>query len=261
MSSLNESPLSTAPNKGENQDARTNSAVVVLSTMRAGSTLLKALMATAPDISDLPEINFQRYQSENAFENMCNLASDPIVVLKRPAWFTEVGNYPKLPNSDRVRKIVLIRDVYETTASVRKMLMGSLAKRIKGFGNKFLTENYWCSVCENLLDNPETTPKAPNTLWIHYEDLVHDPIKETKRIFEFVGSEQKEGVASYNKPETGSWKWGQDDGGEKIRTLQVQEPPATQYTNEKLLKTIKNSKRIEQVRQRLRYAPLPTCHK
>ena len=34
--------------------------------MRSGSTLLKALMAAAPDISSLPETNFQKFQSADA---------------------------------------------------------------------------------------------------------------------------------------------------------------------------------------------------
>jgi len=41
--------------------------VLIVSSMRAGSTLLKALLAEAPDVSNLPEFNFNAYAKYNKF--------------------------------------------------------------------------------------------------------------------------------------------------------------------------------------------------
>ena len=52
-----------------------------LSVMRSGSTLLKALMAAAPDISSLPETNFQRFQSADAEKEISSLSGERIIRL------------------------------------------------------------------------------------------------------------------------------------------------------------------------------------
>ena len=102
--------------------------VVLLSTMRAGSTLLKALLAEADDVSNLPEINFQRFRSHSrSWQQIALLHHNPIIVLKHPAWYHEVLSYPRLPAVESVRAIILVRDVYETVVSLRQMTFGKLA--------------------------------------------------------------------------------------------------------------------------------------
>ena len=66
--------------------------------MRSGSTLLKALLAEAEDVSNLPEQNFQKFVGDaQAAETIARLDEHPIIVLKRPGWYNEVGNYPRCP--------------------------------------------------------------------------------------------------------------------------------------------------------------------
>ena len=74
--------------------------VCVASTMRSGSTLLKALLAEASDVSNLPEQNFQKFVSDaQAADKIAALDDNPIIVLKRPGWYNEIGSYPRLPLS------------------------------------------------------------------------------------------------------------------------------------------------------------------
>ncbi|AKJ63345.1 sulfotransferase family protein [Kiritimatiella glycovorans] len=234
---------------------RERSVVVVLSTMRSGSTLLKALLATAPDVSDLPEVDFQRFRHRRHLADIRDMSGAPVVVLKRPAWFHEVLSYPKLPRFEGVRKIVLFRDAYETVRSLRKMIFHRLSGWTEPFFNSLLAEHYWCRVTENLLNVQENDPEA--TIPVRYEDLVVQPEEVTRRLFSFIGSAREEGVNSYNPPTHHKWSWGKDDGGTKIRSLQVQPPPPTDYANRHLASVIRESERIARLRERLGYKPLP----
>jgi len=226
---------------------RDKTAVLILSTMRSGSTLLKALLATAPDVSDLPEINFQKYRKP---EKLNRLSAEPIMVLKRPAWFNETHSYPKLPPFPGLKKIVLVRDVYETVESLRKMVFRKAAGKLDGAGNRFLAGFYWRRVTENLLALTEAGD--PDTLLVKYEELTADPIRQTARLFRFIGSEQAEGTDRYSPPSY-EWKWGRDDGGKVIQTLRVRAPKPTTYINEVLLRVIRNSAGLAALRAQLGY--------
>ncbi len=235
----------------EQEPHQSDAVVLILSTMRSGSTLLKALLATAPDVSDLPEINFQRYRGPNGWQNMTALSDEPIVVLKHPAWFWEVKNYPRLPPFPQIKKIVLYRDAYQTVTSLQRMIAGRFADRFCSVGVHLLAERYWCAVNERLCQ-PDIV-EDPNTTWLRYEDLLQQPVAYTEQLFRFMGSSRKEGTDSYNRPEKHGWKWGQDDGSHKIRALQVQPPTPLNYDNTKLLNIIENSPRIKNLRHRLGY--------
>jgi len=229
--------------------------VLILSTMRAGSTLLKSLLGSASDVSNIPEVNFQKYKYPGAYRQMAALSEEPIVVLKHPAWVYEVRSYPRLPPYPCVKKIVLTRDVYDTVSSIRRMLFGRYAQLLQRFANRLWAERYWCRVHENMLSLD--IEHSSYTTWVRYEDILLNPVNETERLFNFIGSEQKEGIASYNQPEKHTWKWGQDDGSERIRTLQVQPPRPGSYDNISLLRTIEHSPRICALRERLGYGTLP----
>ena len=222
-----------------------------LSIMRSGSTLLKALMSAAPDISSLPETNFQRFQSDNAEAEIAGLCPERIVVLKRPAWFNESRSYPRLPNAPDAKRIILARDVHTSVASLRKMAFRKLESIIPKRVDNWLANGYWASVYANLL---ERFPDDGNrNIWIRYEDLVVDPIQWTGKLFRFLGSERSEGTDSYPPPEGYDWKWGTDDGGDKIKSLKVQAPKVPQSSLE-ILERVRDLPRVADVRQRLNYA-------
>jgi hypothetical protein len=222
-----------------------------LSIMRSGSTLLKALMSAAPDISSLPETDFQKYQSVDAASKIAALCNERIVVLKRPAWFNETKSYPKLPNISDVKRVILARDVHTSTASLRKMVFRKAEPIIPNFVDSWLANGYWASVYANLLDRfPDN---GSTNFWIRYEDLVKDPIQWTGKLFQFLGSERNEGIDSYPPPSGYDWKWGSDDGGDKIKSLKVQAPKIPQSSLD-ILERVQALPKVADVRARLNYA-------
>lgn len=222
-----------------------------LSIMRSGSTLLKALMSAAPDISSLPETDFQKYQSANAASEIAALCPERIVVLKRPAWFNETRSYPRLPNVPEIKRVILARDVHTSVASLRKMAFRKLESIIPRRADNWLANGYWAPVYANLLERfPDD---GQSNFWIRYEDLVSDPIEWTGKLFRFLGSERSEGTDSYPPPEGYAWKWGTDDGGDKIKSLKVQAPKVPQSSLD-ILQQVKDLPRVSEVRERLNYA-------
>lgn len=235
----------------ETEDAA-RSVAVIASTMRSGSTLLKALLATAEDISDLPETNFQQFRGEQARQRILELATSRIVVLKRPAWYHESKCYPRLPATE-VKAILLVRDVYETVKSLQKMTFRKAHAWFSPLVNSWLV-GYWANVMEQLLQ----LRGQANAKMIRYEDLTEQPIACTAELFAFLGSSRHEGADAYGKPEHYDWKWGKDDGGPNIKTLKVQPPKRHGYEDKKLLRTILKSDRTLQVRQQLGYSDFPS---
>ncbi|HAY83201.1 MAG TPA: hypothetical protein DCY79_25625 [Planctomycetaceae bacterium] len=232
------------------------SIAVIASTMRSGSTLLKALLAEAPDISNLPETNFQKYHGHpQALEELGKLDEHPILLLKRPCWFQEVRRYPRLPTVDNVKTILLVRDVYETVVSLRKMAFRQFAGTLGPWANRFLIQGYWAGVMRRLNEVHEAD--GASTCVVRYEDLVRDPIATTASLFTFLGSERTTGTDTYSQPEDYQWKWGQDDGGPKIKTLQVQSPKPHGYPDRALLRAIHRSSLALQMRQQFGYSDLP----
>ena len=232
----------------------TRTVVTILSTMRSGSTLLKALLAEAEDVSSLPEVSFQRYaRSSDAMSEISRLDASPIIVLKRPAWYHDAGSYPRLPRIDGLKRIVLIRDAYETVRSLKKMTLRSAQSWLGGLTNGWLI-NYWRCVVERislLADGNE------HTHVVRYEELVAEPVRTTAHLFAFIGSAQQTGVDEYRAPENYEWKWGKDDGGPRIKELRVLPPVPHKYPDRKLLNAIKRSHAAVELRRQLGYADLP----
>ena len=198
--------------------------VVLLSTLRAGSTLLKALLAEADDVSNLPEVNFQRFRSpQSAWQQVTALHDSPIIVLKRPAWYHEVLSYPRLPAVDAVKAIILVRDVYETIVSLRQMTFGKLTTLMAPLVNGYLV-HYWARVTERLCDLREEL--GDRAYLIRYEDLVTNPQETTQTLFTFIGSHRTAGVEKYREPDNFQWQWGHDDGGPKDPVLTGATPRA-----------------------------------
>lgn len=224
--------------------------------MRSGSTLLKALLAQAPDVSDLPETDFQKYAHDGGNSELEALSPEPILVLKRPGWFNEIGKYPRLPVHPRLKRIALVRDAYAFGLSARKMAFRHLPfLQRSGIGNRFLIERYWGGVNRRLLELSQEDPAA--TLLVRYEDVLADPIGQTKALFEFLGSNQTAGIETYERPKSYSWQWGKDDGGAVIKSLRVQPPRPIDYADQKLLAAIKNSEPTLKLRRELGYPDLP----
>lgn len=222
-----------------------------LSVMRSGSTLLKALMSAAPDISSLPETNFQKFQSDNAEEEVSSLSKERIIVLKRPAWFNEIDSYPRLPNVANSKRIILARDVHTTTASLRTMAFRKAEPLIPKRADNWLANSYWANVYLNL--QRRFPDDGISNFWIRYEDLVKEPIQWTGKLFRFLGSERSEGTDSYPPPSGYDWKWGTDDGGDKIKSLTVQAPRIPQSSLD-ILERVKDLPNVKQAREKLGYA-------
>ncbi len=229
---------------------------VLLSTMRSGSTLLKALLAQAPDVCDLPETDFQRYADCRRVGEVWTLGEEPILLLKRPAWFNETRRYPRLPAVAGVRRIVLVRDAYANLVSIRRMVFRHLPWLVRtGLGNRFFAERYWAGVNGRLLGLVQADPG--HTRLVRYEDLQAEPERVTAELFAFLGSAQRDGIKSYAPPADYQWSWGRDDGGPTIRTLEVQPPKPPDYADERLLAAIKRSDAVRLLRRRLAYPDLP----
>ena len=229
--------------------------MLILSAMRTGSTLLKALLGSAPDVSHLPEFDFQRLDRDSVRDQVRDLSVHPIVVLKRPAWLHEIRTYPRIPKLGPHRKIVLVRDAYETVTSIRRMVFRRWHSLFQGALDSILAEHYWCGVYRRLAAMHRRDPKR--SVLVRYEKLLANPEDETRRLFDFVGSAQRQGVRTYDVPVDGAWQWGRDDGSERIRTREVLPPRRTRYDNERLLRTIRKSRRIARLRTQFGYGPLP----
>lgn len=170
------------PSDPEPEKSEQKTVAVLLSTMRSGSTLLKALLAQAPDVSDLPETDFQKYGHDGGNAELEALSAEPILVLKRPGWFNEIGRYPRLPAHPRLKRIALVRDAYAFGLSARKMTFRHLPfLQRSGIGNRFLIERYWGGVNRRLLELTQEDPET--TLLVRYEDVLVDPIGQTKALF------------------------------------------------------------------------------
>ena len=96
--------------------------MVILSSMRAGSTLLKALIAEAPEASHLQETDFREFYSEkHGFDDrIYQLSKTRILVMKLPYGFNDMTKVRPCPKGRNVRIIVLVRDVYGVVGSIEK---------------------------------------------------------------------------------------------------------------------------------------------
>jgi len=203
----------------------------IISSMRSGSTLLKALIATRPDCSDLPETPFENYDSVESDKK--------IIVIKKPAGYHDF-EYPDL-NDLKAKKIILIRNPYDTVCSLQKMNMATMQKNSQ-INDPVYLFSYWYMVYNNIIE--KQLLKTDNTLLLRYEDLIKDPIKETSNVFKFIGTNFQTGTETYSTPINYNWQWRKDDGGEVIKTLNVQKTPKN-HINQDLLSFINNSPKIQ----------------
>ncbi|MCF8246276.1 MAG: sulfotransferase [Saprospiraceae bacterium] len=184
--------------------------VFILSTMRSGSTLLKALLAEAPEIQHTNEIElFSAPNKYIEYFHYWRLTGTPILLVKRPSNFTDYKSYPVLPKISSCQ-IILIRNPVDTINSIVKM-----NQAVKSYHEIEDIVDYWCITYDNLA-KLEGKKKI-----VLFDDLIRYPIDTTSKLFSFIGSKRKLGTKTYSLPESGNWEWGMDDGGELIGQFKV----------------------------------------
>ena len=227
-------------------NSKKRTCVIVLSSMRTGSTLLKSLLGQAADVSLLDEFNFITYANHNRyfFHWLVSRLSDRrIVVLKKP--FNNVPQdkslYGRVPLTG-VLRIVLFRNPYETLLSLKAM---QRKYGYREFGDQECVD-YWCDTYEAIFTNTDTTR---DTLGVRYEELTRQPAEVSQRIFRFMGSSHESGVERYGSHD---WKKGRDDDSDKIRSGTVQEARlADPQKDPGLYAAIQTSPRIAPLMERL----------
>lgn len=229
------------------QALRSKKIVFIVCSMRSGSTLLKSLLSNLPDASHLPETDFQKYTAKNVWK-LKTLSNKKVIVLKKPSTFEDL-DYPKIPPIRNAKIIILVRDVYDTVTSLKKMNETAYPHLDKEWSYAKLV-NYWCLVYKNILATFD--PKHQDVFLVKYEDLTAQPKVVTKKLFTFLGYSAQNGVDTYLSPPKYNWEWGNDDGGLKIGTLKVQ---STQYpqNNQKLWRAINNHSDVPTLRKVLGY--------
>ena len=227
------------------------SIVVIASTMRSGSTLLKALLAEADDVLNLPETNFQKQKTVDRILAEHDDSQPPIKVLKKPCWYHEAKSYPRLPQCERLKTVALVRDVYDTVVSLRKMTFRWFANGAAPLVTNWLARNYWVHVTRPLI---ELAHQSQDVMLVKYEELVTNPIETTRTLYEFIGSTRSTGTKTYSPPSTYSWRWGSDDGSNNIKSLEVQPPRQKNRDEKRLVQLMENCEKIKSLRQELGYA-------
>jgi hypothetical protein len=189
--------------------------VCLVSSMRAGSTLLKALLGQASDVSHILEYEFSMLRSfsrNRAYFILLKAAREKHLVLKKPRFFNE-KDYPTAPPFD-CKFIVLFRDV--------NGVVKSLMQRWPELSTQEAVD-YWLETYTSILNRGKDLP-PDRVRYTSYEKLLGDPKGITYELFQFIGSKQPTGVSEYTSPKSGEWAWGSDDGSQNIRAMTVQSP-------------------------------------
>lgn len=175
---------------------------------RAGNTLLGALINQNKEItvtanSILPEVLyklsliqetdiFKNFPDHQSFNNICNNVFNNYYknweakyIIDRSSWGTP-GNLELLKKIIKKPKfIILYRPILEALASfIKAEKSKDIEARCKVYmdineGRYGIIDRYLWSI-ENILKNKE------DHIVIHYKDLINDPIKEIKKIHEFL---------------------------------------------------------------------------
>lgn len=220
--------------------------VLVMSSARSGSTLLKALLGEARDISHLPEVDYTQCGTDAyyVYRKAYFLSQKRIIVLKYPGVAVKLT-----PALDRIKIIVLVRDAYGVVRSLQK-------RRRDSEKHKNWTEadwvHHWCRVYQWILDAVQS--RSISFCLVRYEDLLRDPRAITKKLFMFLGSRQAEGVDRYHEPDNFRWEWGRDDASENIRGLKIiQALSGEMPQNDELQNIIENSPDARALREKFGY--------
>lgn len=221
--------------------------VFILSTVRSGSTLLKALLSKGGNVSHIPEVNFFHDDNlDNLKSRAISQTDKDIIVCKIPKWFNSY-DYPRF-NLNGNKSIIIFRCCYDVIHSIRKMLEDNPEPKFQNISDDELID-YWCETYEQLLDGTNALSRD-NTHIVNYNDLLNYPKIITKQLFEFIESDLTEGVDTYEKSGSVKWEWGHDDGSEKIRSCKVL-PGRSYPKNQDLMDKINSSERYQTLLHRL----------
>jgi len=211
--------------------------ILILSAMRTGSTLLKALLGSKKTVSHLPEINFQKKSKKQIYK----LSDKKNIVLKKPAWMNEIFTYPKIKEYKNCKKIILFREPYNALLSLKKWIFKDSYNKIHILDNFFIHQ-YWCKVYKNIY---EKTKNDKNVFFVKYKQIINQPKKTTHKIFKFLNLKNTKGVNKYKKPKKG-WEKGKDDIGKKIKSLKVIKKNNKKHDNQlkKQIQISKGTKRV-----------------
>ena len=210
--------------------------IYVLSSMRAGSTLLKSLLATRKEIADLPEIPVQ------LADEIASFTPEPMILIKRPKNYPNI-NYPYFQFRRNSKIIVLIRNPYDTILSLHKMNLENHFHNIHWYNEERLLD-YWIATYYSLIKNIDF--QVQNVHLVRYEDLTQSPVATTEAIFKFLGTSDTSGTNTYSNPKGYPWKWGFGDGGDVLKQLKIVYKQS-KGLNKKLLNLIDKSDAVQQL--------------
>ena len=225
--------------------------VCILCVRRSGSTLLKALLGVAEDVSHIPEVflcelDWSSKERETTIGYLENLAPERIVVIKNVIW----PEYPlDLKNilCLKPRVIFLRRDVVRSAMSLVKV--GEDNHSTIKFESWDEAKDHWMGGNEIILRFIEESGILHFN--VKYEDIVMDSINTTREVFEFIGSRRKDGTSIYCN--NYGWKWGTDDGGELIKTLKVQKNKKPITIPMEVLEKWEKNRELMELRKKLGY--------
>jgi len=231
--------------------------VVIVSTYRSGSTLLKALLGQAEDVSHLPEIffsgghwsrRFPRLYAYSCYFQAYRASAHRIVVFKKPLGPNHlkkgVNHFENLPRLS-LRIIIMVRRPGDVISSIQKI------PAEVGPGSFSRSELYeylfhYYQFTNRLIQDTDyffTT--------VSYEELVAKPIEVTSALFSFIGSKHQKGVSDYQQDPGVLWTWGTDDGGALIRKMKVDSQSQKSVPGQNYLDLVRTSKTSRQFAQKI----------
>lgn len=186
----------------KNLDDEPRQLVYILSHMRAGSTLLKALLGNAEDVSHISE--FDHWEVD--VKEVNKTCSEKIIVIKKPLGYRVKDRESYFVGEGKI--IRLTRNKQDVVRSMQKL------PGLSDINPNLISYAY--DEVEEILDN--LVKDRGDVIHVTYENILNDPIGITKQLFKFIGSKETKGYSTY---ESIGWKWGTDDASEKIKSLRV----------------------------------------
>ena len=183
--------------------------------------------------------------SRQFYRSASEMADERIIVLKCPFWTDETPRTDiRQMTQSWMRNIALVRSGPAVCTSIERMFR----ERSKPEMPIASLVDYWCTATSYVLDH---ILPLENTILVRYEDLVLEPEQQTYGVFQFVGSTQNKGVATYHAPSEFNWQWGLDDAGSQIKTLRVQRN--SPVINENVLHAFHQNERAKELMTRIGY--------
>jgi len=195
--------------------------VIILSTERAGSTLLTHLLGQANDVSRISESNLFVLGKTNRFlryYKALKLSKKRIIVLNFLAPLMSADFYPDIIRLNRnIKAIFLFRTPSAIVNSIQRLEKIDLDQPLRTKKELF---KYWLSINKSILSELRRVKMDYYTL--SYEELCNHPEEITRQIFKFISSEKKTGVSAYFESVYSEWMWEKGSSSEKLKSIKVQ---------------------------------------